>query len=411
MVDRLIVWLYDRPIGVLSSPNDRGFFGFTWLPDATQRWGDNSAILSTSLPVGDRFERGPRRVRNFFENLLPEGPSRAAMARIIRVSESNTFQLLAEFGRDCAGAVSLLPEEETLERHHEGGYRILNTDDLREELARIDVSPLGADLIDDFRPSLAGFQRKLLVGRTDTGQWSKPHGNAPSTWILKPDGLLPSAVNELTCLDFARKCGLNVPAAELIEIGGVATLAIQRYDRNGLDRVHQEDSLQATGFPSNMKYESDGGPSLRQISVVVNEFGVADDVDELLRRTVLQVVIGNADAHSKNISFLHHPDDIEILMSPIYDIASTVSMEPVDQFGNARKFTTKLGQYIDGKKDVNEVTKSNLVNEGILWGMRQVRAQTIVDDFLDTAREAANANSTELSSVFGERIAHIAADH
>ncbi|MGC2485902.1 MAG: HipA N-terminal domain-containing protein [Acidimicrobiales bacterium] len=120
MVDQLVVWLYDTPIGVLTPPNDRGFFGFSWLPDAAKRWGDNSAILSTSLPIGDQFKSQPRRVGNFFENLLPEGPSRAAMARIIRVSESNTFQLLAEFGRECAGAVSLLPESESLDvtRHY-----------------------------------------------------------------------------------------------------------------------------------------------------------------------------------------------------------------------------------------------------------------------------------------------------
>lgn len=203
---------------------------------------------------------------------------------------------------------------------------------------------------------------------------------------------------------------MNVPNAELIEIGGVPTLAIQRYDRIGPSRVHQEDGLQATGFPSNVKYESDNGPSLRRLSVILNEFGVANDVDELLRRTVLQVVIGNADAHPKNISFLHHRDDIEILLAPIYDIASTVSMEPVDQFGNRRKFTTKLGQFIDGTTGVSDVTKTNLVNEGISWGMREMRAQTIVSDFLETAHEVASENTTELSATLIERIGRLTDD-
>jgi serine/threonine-protein kinase HipA len=409
VTERLVVWLYGTPIGVLSSPNDRGFFGLEWLPDATRRWGDNSTILSTSLPIGDRFEKGPRRVRNFFENLLPEGPSRAAMARMIRVSESNTFELLAEFGRDCAGAVSLLPEDEAEEKDHTNGYRVLSSDELREELARIDVVPLGANPDDDFRPSLAGFQRKLLVGRTEDGQWTKPYGTAPSTWILKPDGDFPSAVNELICLNFARSCGIDVPAAELIEIDGVPTLAIQRYDRDGCDRIHQEDGLQTAGFPSNMKYESDKGPSLRQLSVIVNEFGIPDDVDELLRRTALHVVIGNADAHSKNVAFLHQPDDVGILIAPVYDIASTVSMKPVDQFGKAREFTTRLGQFIGGVEDVNEVTNDNLVSEGVSWGMNRRRARAIVDEFLDTAHEAATANDTELSEVLTERIERITA--
>lgn len=408
MVDRLVVWLYNTPIGVLSSPNDRRFFGLEWMPDAAQRWGENSIILSTSLPVGDRFERGGRRVRNFFENLLPEGPSRAAMARMIRVSQSNTFELLAQFGRDCAGAVSLLPEDQALEPDRTSGYRVLSPNDLRDELASIEVTPLGADPDDDFRPSLAGFQRKLLVGRTNDGQWSKPHGNAPSTWILKPDGAFPSAVNELTCLNFARICGIDVPAAELIEIDGLPTLAIQRYDRSGGDRIHQEDGLQATGFPSNMKYESDKGPSLQRLSVVVNEFGNPDDIDEMLRRTVLQVAIGNADAHSKNIAFLHHPDDIGIRIAPIYDIASTVSIKPVDEFGKRREFTTKLGQFIDGVSDVNQVRHENLVNEGVSWGMSRPRAGAIVGELLDTAHNAAETHDTELSEVLIDRIERIA---
>ncbi len=407
MVERLVVWLYDTPIGVLRPPDERGTFGLEWLPDARQRWGDNSVILSTSLPIGDRFDKQPRRVRNFFENLLPEGPARAAMAKMIRVSETNTFELLAAFGRDCAGAVSLLLENETLKGDGDGGYRVLSTDDLRDELARIDVVPLGADLDGDFRPSLAGFQRKLLVGRTDDGEWSKPYGNAPSTWILKPDGNIPSAVNEFACLNFARMCGITVPAAELIHIDGVPTLAIHRYDRNGRDRVHQEDGLQATGFPSRMKYESDKGPSLRQLSVIVNEFGNPDDVDELLRRAILHLVLGNADAHSKNISLLHPSSDVGIKIGPIYDIASTVSMKPIDEFGNAREFTTQLGQFIDGVKDVNDVTRDDLVAEGISWGVGRGSAEAIIDGFLDTAREAANADDSGLREVLTQRVQRI----
>jgi serine/threonine-protein kinase HipA len=157
-----------------------------------------------------------------------------------------------------------------------------------------------------------------------------------------------------------------------------------------------------------MKYESDKGPSLQRLSVIVNEFGNPDDVDELLRRTVLHVVIGDADAHSKNIAFFHQPDDAGILIAPIYDIASTVSMNPVDQFGKAREFTTKLGQFIDSIEDVNNVTTENLVNEGISWGMGRVRAQAIVDDFLEVARDAADASDTELSEVLTERIERVA---
>ena len=224
---------------------------------------------------------------------------------------------------------------------------------------------------------------------------------------MKPDGNYPSAVNELTCLNFARDCGLVVPAAELIHIDGVLTLAIQRYDRKGPDRIHQEDGLQVAGFPWHMKHESDKGPSLRQLFEIVNEIGNPEDVDELLRRSVLHVVIGNADAHSKNVAFLHPSDGVGIQIAPIYDIASTVSMKPVDEFGKAREFSTKLGQFIDGVEDVNEVTRDNLVAEGVSWGMGRVRAGVVVDGFLDIARKVADANKSDFSEVLTRRIQRI----
>lgn len=79
-----------------------------------------------------------------------------------------------------------------------------------------DLALLGAAPERGFRPLLAGFQRKALLGRAADGTWRRPYGDAPSTWILKPDGSHPVAANEATCLRLAAACGLPVPEAELL---------------------------------------------------------------------------------------------------------------------------------------------------------------------------------------------------
>jgi hypothetical protein len=64
----------------------------------------------------------------------------------------------------------------------------MTPDDLLRVIRTLDVMPLAAAPERGFRPSLAGLQRKALLGLADDGTWQLPSGDAPSTWILKPDG-------------------------------------------------------------------------------------------------------------------------------------------------------------------------------------------------------------------------------
>ena len=93
----------------------------------------------------------------------------------------------------------------------------------------------------------------MLVGRADDGTWQLPVGNAPSTWILKPDRPHATAANEATYLRLAAACGLEVPDIELLDLDGLGVLAVKRCDRRSSPdrpvRVHQEDGCQATSTP------------------------------------------------------------------------------------------------------------------------------------------------------------------
>ena len=388
MADGLIAWLHGTPVAVLTpAPDFR--LRLEWHAEGIARWGLGSPALSVGLPVGT--PTGPRDMRglDFFENMLPEGPALARMATLAGVRPADTYGILAAFGRDCAGAVVLLPDGERPGAADRSGYSPVSLAGLRQVISELDVAPLGVAPERGFRPSLPGFQRKALLGRAADGTWQLPYGDAPSTWILKPDGLHPMAANEATCLRLADACGLEAAQTELLDVEGLPVLAVRRYDRLEARRgalparIHQEDGCQATATPPGRKYEEQGGPALRDLAGLLRNYGEPADVIRLLRRTTFNMAVGNADAHAKNFSVLHDADSPAISLAPLYDVLSTIALELTDSAGRPMHAETHLGQRVGGQSDIRKVTAANLIDEAVTWGIRQRAASAVVTQTLD----------------------------
>jgi serine/threonine-protein kinase HipA len=265
----------------------------------------------------------------------------------------------------------------------------VETGDLSRVLSELDVAPLAAAPERGFRPSLPGLQRKALLGRAPDGGWQLPSGDAPSTWILKPDGPHSMAANEATCLRLAAACGLSAAEAELLDIDGLPVLAVRRYDRHESPaghlpvRVHQEDGCQATARPPGLKYEETGGPRLSDQATVLRNFGDPRDVTGLLRRTTFNMAVGNADAHAKNFSVLHELNSPAIKLAPLYDVLATIALELTDGAGQPMRADSHLGQRVGGQADIRKVTRTNLIDEAITWGIRRRAATAVVAETLD----------------------------
>jgi serine/threonine-protein kinase HipA len=356
VADRLVAWLYDTPVAALTrGPEFR--IRLEWRPEGIERWGLGSPALSVGLPIGAPI--GPRDLRglDFFENILPEGPALQRMAALAGVRPVDTYGILAAFGRDCAGAIMVLPDGNRPGGNADSGYTPMTSGDLQRVIGTLDVAPLGAAPERGFRPSLAGFQRKALLGRAADGTWQLPSGDAPSTWILKPDGPHAMAANEATCLRLAAACGLPVPETELLDVAGLPVLAVKRYDRRETPagdlpvRVHQEDGCQATATPPALKYEEQGGPALRDLADVIRNYGDPREVTHLLRRTTFNMAVGNADAHAKNFSLLHDSDGPAVRLAPLYDVLSTIALELTGSTGQPIRAGTHLGQRGVGGRD------------------------------------------------------------
>jgi serine/threonine-protein kinase HipA len=388
MTDRLVAWLHGTPIATLT-PAPEFRIRLEWRAEGIARWGLGSPALSVGMPVGSPVSPRDMRGLDFFENMLPEGPALARMATLAGVRPVDTYGILAAFGRDCAGAVMLLPDEEQPGAECRSGYTPVTSSDLRRVISELDVAPLGAAPERGFRPSLAGFQRKALLGRAADGTWQLPYGDAPSTWILKPDGPHAMAANEATCLRLAAACGLEAARTELLDISGLTVLAVRRYDRLETSdgalptRLHQEDGCQATGTPPAMKYEEQGGPTLGNLAGMLRSYGDPADVTELLRRTTFNMAVGNADAHAKNFSILHDTDSPAISLTPLYDVLSTIALELTDGTGQPMRADTHLGQRVGGQADIHKVTAANLVDEAAAWGIRRRTATSVVIETLD----------------------------
>ena len=321
VVASLTVFLRGEKVGVLSIERGRDFI-FTY--DAAWLASPVAVPLSLRLPL--REEPYPdEAARPFFTNLLPESDLRRAIARRLGLSEQNDFALLEAVGGECAGAVSLLPEGTA--PAGTGDYRVLSDsglDDLIDELPR---RPMLAGE-DGIRLSLAGAQNKLPV-RFDGRQVSVPLGAAASTHILKPPiGHYPHTVeNEYFCMSLAVRVGLPVPDVTILHRRSSLYL-VERYDRmhtteGAVERIHQEDFCQALGIGPAQKYEKEGGPSLPQCFTLLREQSIQPvaDIPALLDWVIFNYLIGNADAHGKNISLLLTGQGPQL--APFYDLMCT----------------------------------------------------------------------------------------
>jgi serine/threonine-protein kinase HipA len=388
VADQLVAWLHGTPVAALT-PGPEFRIRLEWRPEGIERWGLGSPALSVGLPIGSPIGSRDMRGLDFFENMLPEGPALARMATLAGVRPVDTYGILAAFGRDCAGAVTLLPDGERAGAQDRSGYMPMIPGDLRQVIGDLDAAPLGVAPERGFRPSLPGFQRKALLGRAPDGTWQLPYGDAPSTWILKPDGPHAMAANEATCMRLAAACHLDAAQTELLDVAGLPVLAVRRYDRletagGALPaRLHQEDGCQATATPPGMKYEEQGGPALRDLASLLRSYGDPADVTRLLRRTAFNMAVGNADAHAKNFSILHDTDDPTISLSPLYDALSTIALELTDTAGQPMRADTHLGQRVGGQADIRKVTAASIVDEAVTWGVRRRTAGAVVAETLD----------------------------
>lgn len=122
--------------------------------------------------------------------------------------------------------------------------------------------------------------------------------------------------------------GLNTAKTSIQQVMEKPFLLVERYDRyfnseKALQRLHQEDFCQALGVLPELKYQSEGGPDLRQCFDLIRRVTrpSATHVLQLLDAVVFNALVGNHDAHGKNFSLLYREGQPQL--APVYDVLST----------------------------------------------------------------------------------------
>jgi serine/threonine-protein kinase HipA len=305
----------------------------SWLKSPSAR----AISLSMPLRPSDEPYRDP--VNAYFDNLLPDNRAiRERLQRRFHAGSTEPFDLLSEVGRDCVGAIQILPEGSIPEGLQRIQGRAVTTDEIGQLLSEMLGSTFGRqDTQDDdaFRISLAGAQEKTAFLRNGDA-WMVPHGTTPTTHIfmlpmgIRMDGidLGTSVENEWLCSEIIREFGIDVARCRMESYGSYRVLVVERFDRRLSSsgtywlRLPQEDFCQATGTPPGLKYESDGGPGIRRImDVLLGSTNAEKDRLTFFRTQMLFWVLGAIDGHAKNFSvFLEAGGSYRL--APLYDILS-----------------------------------------------------------------------------------------
>lgn len=383
--------------------------------DSWLAWG-GAIPVSLSLPLReDRYIGMP--VFAVFENLLPDNRDiRRRLAERSQADGFDAYSLLAAVGRDCVGALQFLPEGTEAGPAGSLDARPLSDDEIGAIIADLGRNPLGVGDDREFRISLAGAQDKtaLLFWQN---RWHLPHGTTATTHILKPEiGHLPNGIdlsrsveNEYLCLRLVAAFGIPAAKAEMAEFAGRRTLVVERFDRlwakdGRLLRLPLEDCCQALSVPPDRKYQSDGGPGIRDIAELLKGSDTPDaDRRTLLKAQVVFWALGATDGHAKNFS-VRLAARGRFRLAPLYDVMSAQPNADMKQIGkNRMKMAMAVGKsrhYV-----VDSIMPRHFEQTATLCAYPAAGLADIVDELRDTTAAAIDNVLGRLPKTFPEFVA------
>lgn len=355
------LWSFQYAAAWLSNP--KAFALSPYLPLSAQ-------------PLLDGASRRP--VQWYFDNLLPEEDQRILLAKDARLDAADAFGLLAWYGAESAGSLTLLPPEAAPQTAEP--LRPLLGDALQARIRLLPKAPLTQAAVK--RMSLAGAQHKLAVVLQD-GALFEPAGATPSTHILKPDhpdeDYPHSVINEWFVMRLAKRLGLDVPDVHRRYVPSPVYL-IDRFDRiagaQGWQRRHAIDACQLLGLDRSFKYSQGSMESLAAVANACRSPAVSRS--RLFGWVVFNVLIGNSDAHLKNLSFLVSHEGVQL--APFYDLLSIAAYDAPAYDKTGWPAQTPLAWPVLGGRHFSDIRRGLLLEAGASLSLAKGTAERLLEN-------------------------------
>ena len=356
-----------------------GLWSFQYAADWLNN--PNRFALSPHLPLTaesllDGSSKRP--VQWYFDNLLPEEGQRVLLAGDANLDTADAFGLLAWYGAESAGSVTLLPPDaapQAAEPLHP-----LPDDALESRIRQLPKAPLTHAAIK--RMSLAGAQHKLAIVMQNNALF-EPAGATPSTPILKPDhpnGDYPhSVINEWFVMRLAKRLGLDVPDVHRRYVPSPVYL-IDRFDRftEGSDwqRRHVIDACQLLGLDRSFKYSQGSIENLAALANACRSPAVARS--RLFGWLVFNVLVGNSDAHLKNLSFMVSEEGVQL--APFYDLLSVATYDTLAFDKKGWPAQSELAWPILGVRHFSDISRELLLEAGAKLNLAKGTADRLLEN-------------------------------
>ncbi len=415
----LNLWTNDLLVGrwtITSTGEHQLHYAHSWLESEYAR------PISLSLPLKpeDSCYRGAM-VRSFFDNLLPDSVLiRQRIQNRFGTVSREPFDLLTEVGRDCVGALQIVPEGKDPVSVKSITYKTVDECEIEKtlELATSDYL-FQREGVDDFRFSVAGAQEKHTFLKTGDS-WSIPLGATPSTHIFKlPIGdignvdLSTSIENEWLCLNLLQAYGISTAKSDIAQFGSKKVLVVERFDRrhaasgDWIIRRPQEDFCQATGISPGHKYECDGGPGMEVImNTLLHSEEPAGDRFNFFTANILFWLLAAPDGHAKNFSIFLLPGG-NYRLTPLYDV---VSAYPVMGKDSKQIFPRKLKMAmavsgVNRHYHWDKIRRDHWITTGQKVGMSSKQVNGILDDIIEMTPSAIEKVKSSIPASFPDEVA------
>ena len=319
-IDMNASWLPQTPVGTLGYDMIRGNATYQWEYDPQWLEAHRGITLSGDLLNAGGAQYAQGRLFGFLQDAMPDRWGKRLIEkreRLLASQESRPAKHLTDIDyltqiddTTRMGALQLREDE-----------RLLGT-----TYADTPVPPL--TYLREFVDMAQEYERQDAQGGTVREEWllnlykqgsslggARPKANVRDTdgslWIAK----IPSvnddydvALWEYFAHQMAAKCGINVPEMRLLSLEGQRyhTLLSKRFDREGESRIHYASAMTLTGLQDGADANTENG-YLDIVDVIIGNAGFVNPqaaLEQLYRRVVFSIIIGNHDDHFRNHGFL-----------------------------------------------------------------------------------------------------------